>query len=82
MMNRKDILDGEWDNVCIDKKNEKDTRDGDFWVNISTDGCGCCSESYFELHSKEYSKKVLEEWIKIKEKELTELKSQLQTFEV
>jgi len=77
MMNRNNILQGDWDSFSIDKKNEEDDRMGDYWVSIATQGCGCCSDSYFELHDKNQTVELLKAWISIKEEELEGLKIKL-----
>lgn len=80
-VNGKTVKLEEWDYVGICKKEEQDKRKGEYWISLSTDGCGCCSESYYELCTKKEAIKILKEWIKIKEKEIQEMKKQIKEAE-
>jgi predicted RNase H-like HicB family nuclease len=69
------------DFFSIQEKSIENKREGDYWVYLSTRGCGCCSDSDFDLRTKEEAKGLLKEWIEIKIKEVDELKLQLKSLE-
>jgi len=60
--------------LYIDPKNEDDSRVGEFWVELKTQGCGCCSSNSCDLESKENTLLILDKWIKKKERELVVLR--------